>query len=407
MTDIKSITPKPNDQRKALYKKLGEDLLKKKDSKALIQLVEHLVTKEGAEQYGRTYITSECISSLLKLFLDADEKQGPPLPLNELTPFAQKVADIVRPKAEDFPDAFMYALQLLAIAFQGEGDFKKAASALAQFKFDNYRGSTATIEQKMTWYIETAEFHLEANDTGPASQQLTRAHGLLKEIKSNPKLKLRFDTVYARVKDNERRFLEASMRYRDLSQNVSAGVSRQDLMDALEYSVTTAILADAGPSKSRLLALLISDERTKELPNYDLLEKMFKEQILRLSDVERFSKLLKDHHKAVMKNELTVLQNAVIGHNMFAASKMYNNIKFDELGRLLGISAKQAEEIASKMIEQRRMNGVIDQVEGIIEFSEEESAGVLTTWDGQIQDTCLMINAILDNITKKYPTYKI
>jgi len=53
------------------------------------------------------------------------------------------------------------------------------------------------------------------------------------------------------------------------------------------------------------------------------------------------------------------------------------------------------------------MNGVIDQVEGIIEFSEEESAGVLTTWDGQIQDTCLMINAILDNITKKYPTYKI
>jgi COP9 signalosome complex subunit 4 len=300
----------------------------------------------------------------------------------------------------------MYALQLLATAFQAEGDFKKAASALAQFKFDNYRNCTASTEQKMNWYIETAEFNLEANDTGIASQQLTRAHGLLKEIKSNPKLKLRFDTVYARVKDNERRFLEASMRYRELSQNVSAGVSRQDLMDALEYSVTTAILADAGPSKSRLLALLISDERTKELPNFDLLEKMFKEQILRLSDVERFSKLLKEHHKAVMKNELTVLQNAVIGHNMFAASKMYNNIRFDELGRLLGISAKQAEDMASKMIEQRRMNGTIDQVEGIIEFTEEESAGVLSTWDGQIQDTCLMINSILDNISKKHPQYK-
>jgi COP9 signalosome complex subunit 4 len=403
MADIKAIVAKPNDQRKPLYKKLAEDLLKKKDVKALVQLVEHLVTKEGAEQFGRTYITSEIIVGLLKSILDSEES---PLPLNDLTMLSGKVSDIVRPKADDFPDAFMYALQLLATAFQAEGDYKKAASALAQFKFDNYRGSTATPEQKMTWYIETAEFYLEANDTGPASQQLTRAHGLLKEMKANPKLKLRFDTIYARVKDNERRFLEASMRYRELSQNVSAGVSRQDLMEALEYSVTTAILADAGPSKSRLLALLISDERTKELPNYDLLEKMFKEQILRLSDVERFSKLLKEHHKAVMKNELTVLQNAVISHNMFAASKMYNNIRFDELGRMLGISAKQAEDHASKMIEQRRMNGTIDQVEGIIEFTEEESAGVLTTWDGQIQDTCLMINSILDNITKKHPNYK-
>jgi len=403
---LKGIVGKPNDQRKALYKKLTEDLLKKKDGKGLSQVVEHLVQKEGAEQYGRTYITSEVIIGLLKSLLYVDEKAPPPLPLTELIPFATKTAETVRPKADDFPDAFMYSLQLLAQGFQGEGDFKKAANAMAQFKFDAYRACTATLEQKMSWHIETAEFYLECSETGPASQQLTRAHGLLKEVKSNPKLKLRFDTVYARVKDSERRFLEASMRYRELSQNVSAGVSRDDLMKCLEYAVTTAILADAGPSKSRMLALLVADERTKELANIELLEKMFKEQILRPADVEKFSKLLQDHHKATMKNGLTVLQNAVIGHNMFAASKMYNNIRFDELGRLLQITAKQAEDMASTMIEQRRLNGSIDQVEGIIEFSEEESAGVLSTWDSQIQDTCNMINAILDNVTKKNPQYK-
>ncbi len=64
----------------------------------------------------------------------------------------------------------------------------------------------------------------------------------------------------------------------------------------------------------------------------------------------------------------TVLDRAVIEHNMLSASKIYNNITFGELGALLAIDSEQAEKIASKMIGEGRMTGYIDQIEGLIYF---------------------------------------
>lgn len=60
--------------------------------------------------------------------------------------------------------------------------------------------------------------------------------------------------------------------------------------------------------------------------------------------------------------KLTVLEGAVVEHNLFSCSKIYNNITFESLGSLLGISAEQAERMASRMIEQGRMEAIIDQV---------------------------------------------
>jgi hypothetical protein len=112
---------------------------------------------------------------------------------------------------------------------------------------------TATAEDKVTWYVTTAEFYLAVQDSGFASQVIKRAHALVNEIKSNPgklciypngvnvsvglvhianvgcdidgimewclvwvaqiELTVRFRTQYARVLDNDRKFFEASMRY--------------------------------------------------------------------------------------------------------------------------------------------------------------------------------------------------
>ena len=76
----------------------------------------------------------------------------------------------------------------------------------------------------------------------------------------------------------------------------------------------------------------------------------------------------------------TILERAVIEHNMIAASKLYTNIQFRELGALLQIPAPQAETVASKMISEGRMSGYIDQVRlqiklilsSHIEFQEEQ-----------------------------------
>lgn len=58
-------------------------------------------------------------------------------------------------------------------------------------------------------------------------------------------------------------------------------------------------------------------------------------------------------------------------HNLLSASKLYNNITFEELGSLLEISAAKAEKIASQMISEGRMNGDIDQIDHIVHFESK------------------------------------
>lgn len=49
-------------------------------------------------------------------------------------------------------------------------------------------------------------------------------------------------------------------------------------------------------------------------------------------------------------------------------SKIYMNITFEELGNFLGISASAAETIIAKMIGEKRVSGVLDQINQLVEF---------------------------------------
>ncbi|CAI5511595.1 unnamed protein product [Closterium sp. Naga37s-1] len=99
------------------------------------------------------------------------------------------------------------------------------------------------------------------------------------------------------------------------------------------------------------------------------LEAVYLERILRSPEVEAFAKELKPHQKAVLPGGSTVLDRAVIEHNLLSASKLYTNISFEELGALLGIAPHTvgvrevgAEKVAARMISEDRMKGSIDQV---------------------------------------------
>ena len=71
--------------------------------------------------------------------------------------------------------------------------------------------------------------------------------------------------------------------------------------------------------------------------------------------MDTFSKQLKPHQCAITSDGTTVLVRAVIEHNLAAASKLYNNIYFTELGQLLDCSPDKAESIASKMVMEDRL----------------------------------------------------
>lgn len=133
------------------------------------------------------------------------------------------------------------------------------------------------------------------------------------------------------------------------------------------------LLYCSGQQRSRMLATLFKDERCQQLPAYAILEKMYLDRIIRRSELQEFEALLQPHQKACTTDGLgsTILDRAVIEHNLLSASKLYNNITFEELGALLEIPPVDAEKIASQMITESRMNGYIDQIDSIVHFESE------------------------------------
>lgn len=146
---------------------------------------------------------------------------------------------------------------------------------------------------------------------------------------------------------------------------------------------------------------------------------MFLDHILRPAEVKSFESTLKPHQLAkiaISSNDqlasrveddgpqdtnastrtgpATVLDRAVMEHNLLASSKIYNNIAFSGLGALLDLTPGAAETMARKMIEQGRLRGSIDQVDKLIWFDDRSDdddaqgkAGGLGDVDQEAEDT--------------------
>ena len=71
--------------------------------------------------------------------------------------------------------------------------------------------------------------------------------------------------------------------------------------------------------------------------------------------IDAFSETLKEHQKAITADGSTVLQKAMIEHNLQAASRLYTIMYFSELGQLLSVSTLKAEKIAAQMIAEKRL----------------------------------------------------
>lgn len=166
--------------------------------------------------------------------------------------------------------------------------------------------------------------------------------------------------------------------------------------------MTASILAPAGPQRSRILASLVRDERTASLPQHTILTRVLLDQIVRPAEIASFEQLLAPHQRATLPKTTndgivaaagpsdsdgmdveggdeeyqeskrhgpsTVLDRAMMEHNILATSRLYTNITLQGLGSLLDLSAPGAETMARRMIAQGRLRAEIDQVDGLILF---------------------------------------
>lgn len=213
--------------------------------------------------------------------------------------------------------------------------------------------------------MKIARLYLEDEDPVSAEGFINRASMLQAETK-NENLQVMYKVCYARVLDYRRKFIEAAQRYNELSYR--SIVEEHERMTALKKALICTVLASAGQQRSRMLATLFKDERCQQLPAYAILEKMYLDRIIRRADLQDFEALLMDHQKASTIDGSSILDRAVFEHNLLSASKLYNNITFEELGALLEIPPAKAERIASQMITEGRMNGYIDQIDGVVHF---------------------------------------
>jgi len=311
-------------------------------------------------------------------------------------------------------------------------------------------------------YVKIAECFLEEDDAVEADSWVAKAgtsvemigggmfsgigegDGGEAERKKHVPLILRYKSTYARVLDSNRRFLQAAGRYHELSQfgqtastadggqNGGKGgddddgdgdggedtpvlVHANELLEFLGRAATCAILAPSSSQCQRILGLVFKDERLSQLDalthfetHSAILSKMYMNQVIRHDkDLTTFENSLADHQRAIMSDGLTIIQRAIIEHNMVAVSHLYQTIYFDELGVLLDVSNERAETVAAKMIVDGSLKGgSIDQVEGMLVFDKMGSgsggkgsgAEGLVAWDESITSFCVQLNRVTDAI---------
>jgi len=310
----------------------------------------------------------------------------------ELKELGLHTLEKLRGRVVSFEEEDFLIRELLSEVFQAEGDWSEGAKCLAAINLETGTRCRTSL-QKAEKYVKIAELYLEDEDPVSADTFCTRAAMVMHEVNDIP-LQLRYKVCHARILDSKRKFLEAASKYVDLSQQTFGGqIMEADLLQLLKCGVTCAILAPAGPQRSRILASLCKDERIRSVEHYEILQKMFMERLIRGSEVQKFKESLLPHQKAQMSDGQTVLEKAILQHNVLAASRVYKNMRLPELGLLLEVPLERAESIAAKMIAEQRLDGYIDQKSMIIHFQGESEN--LQQWDRHIQTVCNQVNSVL------------
>ncbi|KAI9880314.1 MAG: hypothetical protein M1830_004193 [Pleopsidium flavum] len=325
----------------------------------------------------------------------------------------QHALEALQPRVVSFEEQDVMIRELLADAYEEEEDYTSSAKVLQGIQLDSSQRTISDDEKVKTW-IRIVRLYLEEDDTTSAESYLNRAKNLLYKVQDT-ELKLMFQLCQARILDARRKFLDASEVYRTVS--LSAVLAEEERLRALSSAIICAVLAPAGPQRSRTLGRLYKDDRASQVEEYGILEKMFLDRLLSPDEVSRFAEKLSPHQLAQTADGSTVLAKAVIEHNLLGASRLYNNIGIDELGILLGLDGDKAEEYAARMVEQGRLSGRIDQIDRLIFFDGTEATGEKTNagqkdrvtgsnlrkWDTNVQALAEEVERVTTLLQNQFP----
>jgi COP9 signalosome complex subunit 4 len=318
---------------------------------------------------------------------------------------------VLEPRVGSFEEQDAAIREILADAYQAQEEYMEAAKILQGIKLESSQRLISDESKIRTW-MRICRLYLEEEDTTSAESYLNRAKNLLYKVE-DPELNLTFQLSQARILDSRRRFLDASQGYHNFS--LSTSLDDEERMRGLSSAIICAVLAPAGPQRSRTLAKLYKDERAPQAGEFGILEKMFLDRLLSTAEVATFAAKLAPHQLAQTSDGSTVLAKAVIEHNLLSASRLYDNIGVSELGVLLGLESDRAEQYAARMLEQKRLGGRIDQISRVIFFDGNEggqSGGAEATtglfnslrkWDVRVQGLAEEVERVTSFLQPNFP----
>lgn len=328
----------------------------------------------------------------------------------------RRCLEMLQPLIISFEEAEMAVRQRLADLYQEDEEYVEAARVLQEGLSSSDR-RLLTDDVRFETYVRIVRNYLETGQTELAELPLSRAAIVRPKVGNlDPITDIHFKLSQARILDSNRKFLDASTRYHLISRE--AAVEEEDRMACLTQAVICCVLSPAGPARSAALRRLYNDERSRQLPQFGILEKVYFDRLLLPQDVEDFSKYLQAHHTASMSDGITVLSKAVTEHNVLSVSKIYSNIGISELAKFLDLEPAKAEEYTAKMIAQNRLAGKIDQPDGLIYFKSNldtepalgnsydyanstldgTGAVILKQRDQNIHDLCMHLEDIVTTI---------
>lgn len=305
-------------------------------------------------------------------------------PPNSVKQLAQTVIDKIAPRAVSYEDQLVRACEFLSGLYQSECAYQRAADTLARFDLDS---GLRQVESKIKIekYLRISHLYLEDGEhVDLADAFVKKASSLVSTLDEDKDkdLVLQYLSCSARLLDRKNKFTEAATKFLDLSRKMGDGENGETVKtvlgtgkrEVLASALACTLLADAGPQRSRLLAKLYKDDHVASMEAYGILEKVFLDRLLVAEDVEAFSRTLGGHHRSgtPQKWGLSVIELAIVQHNLLGCSKLYSSVTIASLAELLNVDEATAVRIVAKMILDGRVRGSIDQILGIVSFDMDE-----------------------------------
>lgn len=266
----------------------------------------------------------------------------------------------------------------------GTQQYSEAARTLSGVTLDN-SSYVVSDKDKADLYVRCAETFLLDDEAIDAETFVNKASGLINSV-GDKVILLRYRVLYARVLDANRKFLDAAVRYYELSIS-SENVVKEDLLVLYSKAMICAILGKASQQRKRLLSLLYRDERRCDVETLSaegpivvlVLTKMLKEQIITSTEMTTFAADLLPHQKALTSENLTIPEKSAIEHNICAVGKVYENIELNQLAEILNLDEHKTEKFAATMIKEGRLKASIDQADGLLFYDKVESIDIASS----------------------------